>query len=387
MDSPDREDTRDPKEVIAEQARGRRYAIAVECFAVLAGLGAIAFAYHEGRAKHPSVNGFWLDIGVSVGTALILVGVLLRIQRAIAARLDATSAALTAVQKQFASQLNEINERITEIADKTAPNATHPQPVTPEYRSPEPVSELLGEWLARQLHRLLDRPLRILRTRRHTILLGRLKLRLLFMRIAGSVLARWVLGVAACGLISIAVVLLVIDKKHHSRIGLDTSVEELPAASSSPENSAAAHYAASTIATYCQAAANEPGDTSTVECPDLSEHHILITLTRGGPWTLIEFTDDQPSEVKVTSGNCEQPHGEGKVIREKFQSGGHSGEVYCYTDDEQAVFKWYFGRGEYVASAQLNVGNESWQSAYQLWLADRELLLASPVSRYAYEHP
>jgi archaellum biogenesis protein FlaJ (TadC family) len=73
----------DPERLLAEQARARRYAILVEGLAITGGIAAVILAFWVSTMKPVRTTGFYVAIGASVGTALVLVGVLLRIQRAI----------------------------------------------------------------------------------------------------------------------------------------------------------------------------------------------------------------------------------------------------------------------------------------------------------------
>lgn len=150
-----------------------------ECLTMLAGLGAIVFAYLEAHTKHPHANGFGIDIGVTIGVSLFLVGVLFRVQRAIAARLDATRAAITSVQRQFAAQLAEIDAHLAELAQHDRSDAVPSPPTVPQYDPPDPLSILLGEWLARQLQRLKSGLARALRLTSHLMRLTGLRLYLL----------------------------------------------------------------------------------------------------------------------------------------------------------------------------------------------------------------
>jgi hypothetical protein len=380
------EDAHDYEHEVKELGRRRRYAVAVETIAVVAGLGAIGFAYSEGASQQPRLNGFWIDIGVSVGTALILVGILLRIQRAIAARLDATSAALTAVQRQFGAQPDAINDRMSDIAAQVAPDARRPHVEKPEAPATEPVSMLVGEWLARRLQRLYEMCL----VAGHFVLGVSTQLSLNVRSAYRRKMARRVprlLVLAGASLGAVAVVVLVFVGLGRGRMGhgVDMRASELPAETAAPENLAAAGHVEGEVRASCAAASNEPHVRGTVICRAADGNNLLVALVPGGPWASIYFADDEPHEVKAKKGDCQRQTPEDAVVVSKFEAAGQIGEVYCYQDEGEPSFKWFYGKGQYVASAQLNISGGDWASAYSEWLNDRELLLPTAVTRSTFE--
>jgi hypothetical protein len=346
---PNRQADEDPAEVLAEQTRARRYSIFVECVAIAAGFAAIGFAFWASRLTHARSSGFYVDIGASVGTALVLVGVLLRIQRAIAARLDATRAAVAAVQLQFSAEMAEINRRISQIAKTVAPATAAQRPPAPRTASrPVPSSPLLGEWLICQLQRLrlvsqLIRLRLVLSLQPLTAMQHSARRRLSGR--AGRIISVAV-GICAIALISYVVLAALSRGNTRSGSAADTTAQY-------PPSELAATYAASAIRASCTEAKNLPGIASTVDCSDGHGNSLIVRLGYGGPWSGIVFPEQELPELPAKPGSCaNEPHSS-EATRSKFDATQGEGEVYCFTSDADFGFNWYFGTGKYIASAQL----------------------------------
>lgn len=176
-----------------ELDRTKKYAIFIESLTVLAGLASIAIGFVLSRSKTNDLgNSFWISLAIGLGTSLLLVGILLRVQRVIAARLDATSEALYTRQAEISKQLDEMTERLVAIQRETSsrPDSVTPAPRRETEVSRPPRTMVLADWLATVLIRFVS-------YLRRTVTISNLRLVLgMFYR---RTIARWALMLANAG--------------------------------------------------------------------------------------------------------------------------------------------------------------------------------------------
>gem|GEM_PF-7040051 len=376
--------------------------------AIIIGAAGIAVAYVLSRKPHPdSLDSFLIALLTDAGVTFVLVGVLLRIQRAIGARLDATREALLSVQAQFTEQIAEINARISEVARQSArdPSAVPaPSPVESPAPPQEPKTLLLGEWLgARLIHlggwirRLAKRfasiPMVFGMFFQRTDFLGLGKLVRLARRMYRSLpkaLVRASLLIAALvgvgGIVYLAV-------RHHSDTNASPPGNSTPATITPPtgpnypQSSRAASYAAPSIRQSCNEVANNVGAASTVQCDDDRGNAVLFTLEPSGPWSSIYVQDESSGgevSYSVRPGNCAHQPPAFTVYSSEFTTSQGQAQLYCLnpgpsTGNGDMEFIWYYGGSKYAAVAEVDTQDESWAQTYQAWMSDRELLLSTKV--------
>jgi hypothetical protein len=358
-----------------EVRRAIRYAIAAELSALLAGLTAVVFAYVEAQARHPADNGLWIDLGVSVGTAFVLVGVLLRVQRAIAARLDATNAAVVAMQQHVDARLTAIDRRIADIAEQVAPRGrAETRAPVPSYPPPPPASVIIGEWAAQQSVEARRCLARLYRAIRHAT--DRATARLSFagiLRLGRAIPVAWRIGIGCTLCAGVILGLVFVSLTSDNR-------EQAAHQRVYPESEQAKNYVAPSIGGSCKAAPNVAGNASTVSCRDSEGEQLVVTLTHGGPWTGIVLDEGKGGEVRARPGSCAQQPSESKVTAQKFQAATRNGEVYCFVSEGEISFMWYYGTASYVTCGNLNApASESWGVVYARWQRDRALISGRSV--------
>jgi hypothetical protein len=370
----------DPERLLAEQARARRYAILVEGLAITGGIAAIILAFWVSTMKPVRTTGFYVAIGASVGTALVLVGVLLRIQRAIAARLDATKAAVAEVQMEFTVQIEALNQRMTALADLVAPEGAprrsrHMPPTStpvPSASTSVLVGQSLIDWLQRRA---------ALWSMARTWLAPRVGTLVRKQPPASGKRVVLLAVLVACAFGMIYGVIAAIAPS-----GRD-SVEQI-AHRMYPQSELAATYVASSIRASCHGLPNAPGMVSNVECADLSGNALYVSLsvrTQGSRVEVYEVEQhaQTPAEVfPFTNGNCAAQPPSSEAFHTQFASNSGSGEGDCFTAADGAFgFAWTFGRSSFTAAGELYVTGVEWEAAYEQWLADRDLVLNKPVPR------
>lgn len=375
----------DPERLLAEQARARKYAILVESLAIIGGIVAIGLAFWVSTMKPVRTTGFYVAIGASVGTALVLVGVLLRIQRAIAARLDATKAAVAEVQLQFTMQIETLNQRITELGDLVAPDtpSRRPQHMPPTSHTvpPAPTSVLLGQSLINWLQRRVA-----LWSMARTWLAPRVALLMHRQPPAGVKRAVLLVVLIACVFGVVYGVIVIIEPS--GGYSLKQIEHRLY-----PQSNLATTYVANSIRASCHSVPNAPGMVSNVMCADPSGNVFYVSLSVRQPGSHLEIYEvaqhaHTPDEVfPLTNGSCASQPPSSDALLTPFTSSSGAGEGTCFTAaDGTFGFSWTFGKRMFTAVGLLYVAGAEWNTAYEQWIADQDLVLNKPVPSTFFTH-
>jgi hypothetical protein len=136
----------DPKEIA-------RYGAFIEIMTFGVGVASVGFGAFLSQVGSNSLGyAFSVNLSVGAGTSLLLVGILLRVQRAIQARLEVANQVFLDQQEAIRKQLDEIQQRIYDLQRR---NESNPGVVTPVTFATEDTSRprnvVMSDWLAVRL--------------------------------------------------------------------------------------------------------------------------------------------------------------------------------------------------------------------------------------------